>query len=273
MLMVRLRYLFFLMLIFSSIQIFSQEEKALDDIQQSKKTPISLSFGADFMSRYIWRGSDYGNSPAIQPNLNFSAGGFSIGAWGSYGFAHHSVQINDSTMVDAGNYAEFDLYISYTYKWFTLMVFDFFVPNPIDPNYKVNYFNYKNETTGHGLEVSLTFNGPEKFPLQVMVGTLVYGDDKDQDSTGTYGYGNRNNYSTYIEASYRFNVLGIELKPFIGGIPFGSSWYGNHGGIVNLGLTVKKEIPVTKVFTIPVQASLITNPQAQSIFFVFGFSL
>ncbi len=266
-------FLYFLMMSFGYFPVFAQEEKALEDIQQSGKTPVSLSFGADLMSRYIWRGSDYGNSPAIQPNLNFSVGGFSIGAWGSYGFAHHSVQLDDTTVVDAGNYAEFDIYASFTYKWFTLMVFDFFQPNPIDPNYNVNFFNFRNQTTGHGVEVSLTFIGPDKVPLQILVGTLVYGADKNQDSSGVYGLGNKNNYSTYIEASYKFNVVGIELKPFIGGIPFGSSWYGPYAGIINLGLTAKKEIPVTKDFKIPVQASLITNPQAQTVFFVFGFSL
>lgn len=259
-------------LLTGSMKGFAQEEKALEDQQESGKTPVSFNFGADLMSRYIWRGTDYGNSPAIQPNLNFSVAGISIGAWGSYSFAHHFVQLNDSISIDAGNYAEVDLYLSYTCKWFTLMVFDFFVPNPIDPNYKVNYFDYKNKTTGHGVELSLAFTGPEKVPLQFLIGTLIYGADKNQDSTGVYGQGDKNNFSTYIEASYSFNVIGIELKPFIGGIPFGSSWYGPRAGIVNLGLTVKKSIPVTKEFSIPIQASLITNPQAQSVFFVFGLS-
>src|SRR5690606_41614376 len=46
-----------------------------------------VSIGADIMSRYIWRGVDYGNSPSLQPQLSFSAGGFSIGTWGAYSFA------------------------------------------------------------------------------------------------------------------------------------------------------------------------------------------
>ncbi len=31
----------------------------------------SLDPGGDFVSRYIWRGTDFGNSPAIQPCLNW----------------------------------------------------------------------------------------------------------------------------------------------------------------------------------------------------------
>jgi hypothetical protein len=30
-----------------------------------------LSGGADIMSRYVWRGRDFGNSPSIQPCIEF----------------------------------------------------------------------------------------------------------------------------------------------------------------------------------------------------------
>jgi hypothetical protein len=66
--------------------------------------------------------------------------------------------------------------------------------------------------------------------------------------------------------------IGVELKPFIGGIPFGSSWYGPYAGITNIGLTAKKEISITNLYALPVQVSLITNPQAESVFFIFGLS-
>jgi len=253
-----------------------QTEQALTESEKSvgEEGP-ALDFGADLMSRYIWRGYDFGNSPAIQPSLSFSWKGLAIGTWGSYGFSKYTIPVNDTVDMDAGHYAEVDFYISYTLKWFTLMVYDYFQVNGLNPNAGNNFFNYKNAVTGHTLEVSLTFEGPEKFPIQLIAATLVYGADKDRDSTGQYGLGTRNNFSTYFEASYRFNIakLGVELRPFIGGIPFGSSWYGPYGGIINLGLAAKKEIPITKAYALPVQVSVITNPQAQSIFLVFGISL
>ena len=43
-----------------------------------------LSVGSDFVSRYIWRGTDFGNSPSIQPTVAFSTGGLTIGFWGAY---------------------------------------------------------------------------------------------------------------------------------------------------------------------------------------------
>jgi hypothetical protein len=253
----------------------AQDEKVRDEIETEKvDRSATFNLGADLVSRYIWRGIDYGNSPAIQPALSFSWKGFNIGAWGSYAFAKQSIQVNDTTVADAGTYAETDLFISYTYQWFTLIIFDYFTVNGLSPNEGNRYFDYNNATTGHALEGSFVFEGTEKVPLQVMASTFFYGNDKNRDSTGTYGEGTKNNFSTYFELAYKINLkkIGVELKPFIGGIPFGSSLYGPTAGITNLGLTAKKEIPVTEQYSLPLQVSLITNPQAQSVFFVFGIS-
>ena len=34
--------------------------------------PVAVDFGVDLYSRYIWRGTDYGHSPSIQPSINES---------------------------------------------------------------------------------------------------------------------------------------------------------------------------------------------------------
>jgi hypothetical protein len=243
-----------------------------DKTEKKLAQPPQFALGTDLVSRYVWRGRDYGNSPAIQPNASFSVAGFKIGVWGSYGFVPYSQMINDSTIVNMGNYAEFDPFISYTLKGFTLTLTDYFTFNGLTPN-AGNYFNYKNSTTGHTLEVSLAWNGPEKFPLQLYVGTLVYGADKGKDDYGNYGLGTENNYSTYIEASYPFEIKGFGLKPIVGFIPFGSSWYGPTAGVPNVGLTLSKTIPITKDFGLPLFTSIFANPQSKSIFFVFGLTI
>jgi hypothetical protein len=266
-----IRWIVFLSILPFSFPCFSQTTEETP-AGGNAGSSAQFSAGADLVSRYIWRGKDFGNSPAVQPNVAFSVAGFKIGAWGSFGFVPYSQKLNDSTTVDMGNYAEFDPYISYTFKGFTLCVTDYFFPNGTTPN-ENKYFNYDNATTGHTFEVSLAWNGPEKFPLQVFAGTLVYGADKGKDDAGNLGMGTKNNYSVYLEASYPFFVKGFGVKPFIGGIPSGSAWYGPYGGIVNAGLTVSKTIPITKDFGLPVYSSVITNPQSQSIFFVFGLTL
>jgi hypothetical protein len=261
---------------FSLSGVFAQDEQVLTEAEKAEKdNTASLNFGADIMSRYIWRGIDFGNSPAIQPNIYLSWRGLNIGAWGSYSFGPYRAMMNDSVSVNMGNYTEMDLYVSYSYKWFTLMFFDFFIPNSLDANYtgiqKYQYFNYDYKTTGHTFEVSLTFTGPQKFPLKIFAGTLVYGDDKAKDTLGKYRDVNKNNYSTYLELAYPVSLKKIiDLNFFIGGTPFGGSWYGPKAGFTNIGLTAKKVIPITKSYGIPVQVSLIANPTAQKLFLVFG---
>ncbi|NOR74437.1 MAG: hypothetical protein GQ525_04690 [Draconibacterium sp.] len=61
------------------------------------------STGLDIYSSYVWRGAKFGSGPAFQPSLEFSAGGFAIGAWGSY---------NAST----DEAAEADLYAGYSFE-------------------------------------------------------------------------------------------------------------------------------------------------------------
>jgi hypothetical protein len=64
----------------------------------------SVNAGADIVSSYLWRGTKFGNGAAFQPVLEYSRGGFSLGAWGSYGFA------------DA-QFSEADLYVSYGFDF------------------------------------------------------------------------------------------------------------------------------------------------------------
>lgn len=249
-----------------TLQLVAQEE--------TKTNPtVFFSAGADVVSRYIWRGADYGNSPNIQPSVAFTAGGFKAGFWGAYGLGQYSKQINDTTVANMGHYAELDFYLSYTWKGFTLMAYDYFFPNALSPNAGNKYFNFDNKNTGHTLEVCLSWAGTEKFPLQLYAGTLVYGADKGKDDNGVYGAGSDNNYSTYFEAAYPFNVKGIGVKPFIGGIPFGSAWYGPYAGIMNVGCTVSKSIAITSQYSLPLFGSFITNPQSESVFLVVGVSL
>ncbi len=266
--------LFILLILFPLLYVHGQEVKPPEPVREEDEG-VSLCFGADVMSRYIWRGMDFGNSPAIQPNLTLSWKGLNVGLWGSYAFTGHSIQVNDSVLTESGPYTETDFVISYTYRWFTLSLIDMFIPDGLSPNEGNDFFNYRNSTTGHTLEANLTFNGTERVPLQLMISTLFYGDDKNRDTTGVYGSGEKNNFSTYLELAYEFTIkkFDVTIRPFAGATPFGSSWYQPDGGIINAGFTARKEIPVTSGYCLPVQFSAIANPKAGNLFFVFGVSL
>ncbi|MFH1160202.1 MAG: hypothetical protein V1733_04555 [bacterium] len=254
--------------VMGTMPVMAQEEVALKESEAAEEAKVTLDVGADLVSRYIWRGIDFGNSAAIQPTLSLSAFGITFGAWASYGLTRTNYPVNDTVSINY-NYSECDLFLAYTYKYFTLMLYDYYTPSPIDSLPGNNYFDWNNSTTLHTLEVSLIFDGPEKFPLQFIASTLVYGADKNKDSTGVYGVGDKNNFSTYFELSYLIDIKGFELRPFIGGIPFGSSWYGTKAGLTNVGIHVGKEIPISKKFSIPICSNLVVNPMSKKIYLVF----
>lgn len=72
-----------------------------------------VSTGVDLYSSYVWRGAKFGNGPAIQPWVDFSTGGLSVGAWGS-------VSASDNEGY------EMDLYASYSFGPVSIAVTDYY---------------------------------------------------------------------------------------------------------------------------------------------------
>lgn len=222
--------------------------------QEEKKS--NLDFGSDFVSRYVWRGIDFGNSPSIQPYMAYSIAGFEIGAWGSFA-------------TNGADMQEVDLYASYTFlkDMISIGATDYFFPSSaVSMN---NYFDYSDSTTGHYYEANLSFNGTEKVPISFSANYMFYGADKDN--------------SWYFELGYNGTCKIVDYNVFIGATP-GAGIYltdldpeddkpADGFSIVNVGFGVSKDIKITEKWSLPVFAQLITNPQAQNIFFVFGFSL
>lgn len=238
-----------LMLIVQPLLIFSQD---------AGKKNLPFTIGTDLMSRYIWRGQCINKSPNIQPYLIYAPKfGLQVGAWGSYAFT--------------GDYAEVDLFLSYGYGGFSATLTDYFV---MDESMQNNhFFDYKKGSTMHVLEGALAYEGPENVPLKFTAATMFYGADQKvdnvvidtvhNDTTAFYV----NQFSTYFELSYKIRNISV-----FAGITPAAGYYGNGFGVVNLGITARKDLIITDKFTLPIQASLITNPQRQNIYLVFGFT-
>jgi len=246
-------FIVLLTMVFSlSSNLYAQEGSA-----KTEENPINIS--CSLMSRYIWRGTDFGASPNIQPGIEYSKSGFKIGAWGAYA-------------TNFQGYQESDLYLGYTFykEMFTLMVTDYYFQKD---TIKQNYFNYKDATTGHVLEATLMFNGTENLPLSVMIATNIYGADaKKINNDGTIG---NNQYSTYAELTYSFKYFDMFMGANLTQADADkgeTGYYGNSMGIVNLGITATKEIKITNHYELPITVSIITNPQANKIYFVAGLS-
>ena len=108
---------------------------------------VEASVGADLVSGYIWRGQDLGGV-SVQPSLEISYKGFSLGAWGSVGF-------------ESTDTKEFDLTLGYSIGGFSVSVTDYWfntqVETGIDDDGETifatnKYFKYGAHSTAHVFE-------------------------------------------------------------------------------------------------------------------------
>lgn len=207
----------------------------------------SFSVGADFMSRYVWRGVDFGESFSIQPSLEYGAGIFSIGSWASYSIA-----------ADGSGANEHDLYFSFDLGPISLGMTDYYFPGPGS----ANFFDFSNGGDGaHIFEINASVGGTDAFPLSLSANIFVH---------------NEPDNSVYIEASYPFAVEDVELGVSLGIVPQESAFYQTSNfGVTVLSLSATKEIPITDSFGLPVSVLYIVNPTPglERSFLVFGFSL
>ena len=257
----KIKFFLSLVLGFSFLNLFSQETPA-------KESPFS--FGADVVSRYIWRGVNLGdNTPSIQPAISLDFGSekhaFSIGTFGAYSIGGQHLQ-------------EADLLVSYTFKdMIGITVTDYFFPfdNGISPS----YFDFKDQQTGHVFEGMVSFLGTEKIPFSLLFAMNFYGADARKINTDGSDGGIM--MSKYAELGYTKKYSNLEMNLFIGGTlddPNRSTgeigFYGNKSyGVINIGCKLAKEIKITNDFSLPVQTQFIVNPESERVFMVFGFSL
>ena len=207
-----------------------------------------VAIGADFMSRYIWRGQDFGESFSVQPALEYSRGPLSIGTWASYSMAADGATAN-----------EHDLYAGLSFGPVSVGITDYYFPSGA-PAYldgmTVTSPDFFDEDS-HTIEPYASYSGPEAFPITLYVAINAINDP---------------NNSIYVEASYPFTVQGVDLG-FTAGMTPVEGIYAAEPAFVNLGLSAGKAIPITDTFALPVGVSYIINPYAERTFLVFGFSL
>ena len=210
---------------------------------------LELNVGADFVSKYIWRGQDLG-SAAVQPTLGIAYKGLSFSAWGSYG------------LVDTEDTKEFDLTLSYTIGGFNIGVTDYWFSEGLDP--KGRYFKYDAHGTNHLFEANI---GYDFGVLSLQAFTNFAGND------GLNKDGKRA-YSTYVELAAPFKLVTVDWTAAVGVVPFATTSYETTGfAVTNVSLKASKDIKVTNSFSIPVFGQIVANPCSQKAYLVFGFTL
>ncbi|MCF6213483.1 MAG: hypothetical protein L3J45_05600 [Flavobacteriaceae bacterium] len=217
--------------------------------QETSKT--SLDFGADFQSRYIWRGIQFGgNSASAQPYLEVSSGKFTFAAWAAY------------SLGGINQFQETDLYVTYAPSDnLSFTITDYFFP---EEGTQSSYFTYKNGT-GHVYEFTLAY-ASEDSPIGFTLATNFAGADKN---------GTKQSYSTYLELNYSKTVNEVDYSLFAGGVvgDKGGYYLTSGSGLINLGLSASKNIKLSSTYSLPINTALIFNPDQGNIFITFGFSL
>ena len=134
-----------------------------------------VTIGADVVSRYVWRGTDFGNAAAVQPSIETTIGPVALGAWGSW-------SISPGPADASGN--ECDLYASTTVGPVGLTLTDYFFPAYAGTDSLLN-------VDIHVFELSA---GTDVGPVSVLAAANVSGDDDN---------------STYLELTYGAFSLGL----------------------------------------------------------------
>jgi uncharacterized protein (TIGR02001 family) len=199
--------------------------------QEESESPFSV--GADFVSRYVWRGLDFGNAPAIQPTIEFAAGNFAIGAWGSY-------------TISASPYLEADLYAGYAFDFgLSVLVTDYYFPAAeFGGVTDSSYF----DIDSHVFEIGLSQEIGDFYI------SAFYFLNLDSDF--------------YVEAGYSFEHFSL-----FAGAGNQSYTSDGEFMVTNIGISTSKEIRISDTFELPVTGAFIVNPELEQVNIVFGFSL
>lgn len=239
--------------LFISFNAISYGQEA-EETKEASESVLSFNLGADFVSRYVWRGNEQDAVPHIQPygsiDLSLSEkSSLSLGVWGSYGFT--------------GGFAENDFSLSYSYESnfgnITAMVTDFYYPFLGIP-----FSNFTNDTLGaHTVEAALSYTGNESIPIRLQVSQNIHGVD----------HGSK---SFYVEAGFFAKVNNVDVDVFVGAAKGVSAWYlveTDKIELINTGISLSKEIKVTEDYSIPAGVSFVYNPHHKVSYLIFKVSL
>ena len=204
-------------------------------MKPGEATAQELSTGVDLYSTYVFRGIAY-SGPAIQPSVEFSAGGFSLGAWGSQGIDGN----NGST-----GFQEMDLYTSYSFDFgLSIGLTDYYYPG-----------SPYGEEDSHALELNVGYSIGDLS----LAGNYIFNEAVSAGSAGE---------DTYFEIGYSAGSADL----FVGA---GDGWHSSDGdfALVNVGLGTSKEIKITDSFSIPLSGAVIYNPDSEQFYILAGISL
>lgn len=222
---------------------------------QTGDTNIPVKGTLQLKNMHLWRGQEVTDEVTLATDIFIQdrSNVFKFGIWGGMG-------IN-------GNYKEFNYYASAAKSGFVFSLWDIYNFSPGADYNNRQAFNYNARETGHFVDASMSYQFQKNFPLKLYWATVIFGRDRGPMNE-------KNRYSTYVEMSYPIVLKNnINLNFGIGGAfaldkgkdsdghHSDAHFYGNTPGIVNLNLTVSKDLNLWG-YTLPVSVMAMWNPQA-----------
>lgn len=198
----------------------------------SPNISYSQDFGADLVSSYVWRGTQFGSGAHIQPYMDLGSGNLTGGVWGSF----------PSSAKGGGN--ELDLWVSYDFGPLALTVTNYTFPSEGGVY-----------ADGEGL-----FNGDY---TELAASTSIMGVDL---SAGYFTEAE----ALYVELGFSTGAVDIALG--YGDDQADGFYAGGGSGLVNMSFSGSKDIQISDNYALPVFGSFILNPEAETAFLVFGIS-
>ena len=243
-----MKKLLFLLSLVISVSVYSQNSG------ESKVRKSNFHLGLDMQTKYVWHGMEMmteDSSPVVFPQINYQNKGFYAYVMGGY-------SLN-------GKYSEVDWGISYTHKWLTIALNDYYYPTTTTSNDQ--YFKFGNDDTGHWLEGSITI-APEKYPFYLTLSNFFYGADKNLEG--------KQAYSTYVEVGTHCEFLEDNRIALAVGAACNESCYNGyeHGfGICNVELKYTHTIQLKDGWSFPMNVAYIINPIREKSFVNFSTSI
>lgn len=223
--------------IFFSCVFFFSLVTAYPQASDSTTKPVRLNTDLIIATKNIWRGVNYGNNaPMVQGTLGVVfKEKFEVGACGT-------ATLNGDKR-GFGNWME--LYAQYSWHHWTVTLDDYYFFSYDSLN---DYFNWNNSSTQHLLEARLKYSVENRF--SAMVGYNIYA-----NQTASKALYFETEYNVFKDFSLLFGfVTGTSSLNFY-----------SSGGITTVGVSGKREIKISKKFSMPLKAQLIVNPNYQNI--------
>lgn len=246
---------FSLLLIFTLFStIIFAENNEVNSTLEEKKSKSNFHLALDLQTKYIWRGMEMmkeDSAPVVFPQINYQYKGFYAYVMGGYSFN--------------GKYSEVDLGISYTYKWLTLALNDYYYPTTTTADDQ--YFKFDKDNTGHWLEGAITI-ALEKIPAYLTLSNFFYGADKKAIG--------KQAYSTYVELGTYYDFLDSNRLGLAVGAACNESCYNGYErnfSVCNVELKYTHTVELKNGWSFPLNVAYIINPVREKSFVNFSTSL